>query len=235
MWSARRSWRGFELCDPSHLLGVGVLVIPASHVRPRSHSMTTITFAGWPTSGIVSPDKRIPTPRYAISACSLPCRTPRLSVVAPSDAAQAFTWSSSCLAIPRRRWDGATHIPTSSRRFGFPDRPPTPTATPTKASSSATNHRPVMARSRHFASSYADSRSKVEVNASGASRKDRRRTSRMSRHSSGLTARISIICGRRLVGAEPAERETSCNCVPPSRRQCSREVSPSIRELRIAG
>lgn len=53
--------------------------------------MTTIMFVGWPTSGIVSPDKRIPMLRYAVIACSFPFRTPRHNVVAPSNAAQALT------------------------------------------------------------------------------------------------------------------------------------------------
>jgi hypothetical protein len=44
--------------------------------------MTTITFVGWPTSGIVSPDTCIPMLRYAVSVCTLSSRTPRLSVVA---------------------------------------------------------------------------------------------------------------------------------------------------------
>lgn len=46
--------------------------------------MTTITFVGWPTSGIVSPHRRIPMLMYALSACTLPSRTPSLNVVAPS-------------------------------------------------------------------------------------------------------------------------------------------------------
>jgi hypothetical protein len=62
-----------------------------SHAGPRSQVMTMIVFVGWSTSAIVWPEERIPILRYAASAGSLPSRTPRLNVVAPSEAAHACT------------------------------------------------------------------------------------------------------------------------------------------------
>src|SRR6516164_6014860 len=70
-WVSRccRRPQGRHYRNDCHLSGG--LAHPERHVGPRSHSITTIVLVGRPTSGIVSPEGRIPILTYATSASSL--------------------------------------------------------------------------------------------------------------------------------------------------------------------